>query len=424
MTNETRQELYNFQKSTELFSRAAEVIPGGIYGHISPTLMVPGFFPNYTYHAEGCRYTDVDGNEFIDYQCAYGPMILGYKHPVVEEAAEAQRKLADCTNHPGEIMVDLAEYMRDLIPVADWVFFAKNGGDMTTYATLAARAHTNRKKIITMRGHYHGVAPWCTAIGHGGITPEDHLNILTVEWNDIEGLRRVVKKYRGEIAGLIATPYHHPTFKEQVMPLPGYWQEVESICREEGIVLISDDVRAGFRLHMGGSNEYFGFKPDLICFSKAMGNGYAISACVGQKELMNAASKVFATGSFWFSAVPMAAALATLKELERINAVEKMEKMGSLLMNGLKEIGNRYGLEITVSGPYAIPFMHFTRDPDMYLSQIFCAEISRRGSFLHPSHNWFLSAAHEEKDINETLNHAEEAMKVTKDYADKKAVTT
>ena len=405
---------YSFPKSMELFARATKVIPWGIYGHMSPTLQVPGAFPYYTAKAEGCRYTDIDGNKFIDYICSYGPMILGHNYAPVEEAAAAQRADANCTNHPAPIMVELAEYLVDLIPVADWAFFAKNGGDMTSYALLVAKAHTQRKKVIMVNKHYHGVAPWCTSLGHGGVTPEDHLNMLHVDWNDLEGFEQLVKKHRGEIAAFIAQPYHHITYRKQDMPAEGYWQGIEKICRREGIVLISDDVRTGFRLHIGGSNEHFGYKPDLICFCKAVANGHPISTCVGSKEMMNAASKVLYTGSFWMSAEPMAAALATLKTLKETNGVEKLKRSGALLMNGLEELGARCGLEIGMSGAPGMPFMHFKNDPDLYLQQRFCAEVTKRGSFFHPHHNWFLSTAHEDKDIAETLNHAEAALKVVK----------
>lgn len=406
---------YTFDESMRLFARAARVIPGGIYGHESPALTVPGFFPYYTQRAAGCRYVDVDGNEFIDYLCGYGPMVLGYNNPVVDEAAVAQRLRADCTNHPAPVMVELAECLVDMVPIADWAFFGKNGGDMTTYATLVARSQTGRKKIVMVQGHYHGVAPWCTSLGHGGITPEDHLNILQVQWNDLDGFEALVRKHPGEIAGFIAMPYHHITFGEQELPAPGYWQGVERICRQEGIVLIVDDVRAGFRLHLGGSNEYFGFRPDLICFSKAIANGYPISACVGRKELMNAAGRVFFTGSFWFAAVPMAAAVATLRELRRIDAVAKMARTGRMLMDGLKGIADRLGLEVRLSGPPALPYMSFPRDPNLYAMQLFCSEMAMRGSFLNPHHNWFISAAHDEKDVQETLGHAEEAFQVVKE---------
>jgi len=405
---------YNFNKSKELFTRATRVIPWGIYGHMTPTLQVPGSYPYYTAEAKGCRYTDIDGNEFIDYMCAYGPMILGHNYGPVEEAAALQRAAANCTNHPAPVMVDLAEYLVGLIPVADWVLFAKNGGDATNYALLVARAHTRRKKVIMVAKHYHGVAPWCTALGHGGITPEDHLNMLQVEWNDLEGFEALVKNHPGEIAAFIAQPYHHVTYGKQEMPAPGYWQGIEKVCRNEGIILISDDVRTGFRLHIGGSNEYFGYKPDLICFCKAIANGHPISVCVGRKELMNAASKVLYTGSFWMSAEPMAASLATLKALQDTDGVEKISRIGTLLMKGLEELGARYGLEIETSGAPGLPFIHFKGDPDLFLQQSFCAEVTRRGSFFHPHHNWFISTAHEEKDIDETLNHAEAALKTLK----------
>ena len=123
--SKAEEKLYNFDKSMELFEEAAAIIPGGIYGHFSPTLTVPGFFPFYTAKAEGCRYTDIDGNEFIDYMCGYGPMVLGYCNPVVDGAAAAQQALADCTTHPGEVMVKLARHLVELIPTADWAFLAR-----------------------------------------------------------------------------------------------------------------------------------------------------------------------------------------------------------------------------------------------------------------------------------------------------------
>ena len=407
-------EPYRFDRSQELFARAAAVIPRGIYGHLSPVLTVPGSFPYFAARASGCRYTDVDGNEFIDYMCGYGPIVLGYRHPAVEQAVADQVAALDCANHPAPVMVELAELMVELIPAADWVVFVKNGGDATTFSLLVARAHTGRKKIIRVRGHYHGVASWCTSLGHGGITPEDHLNLLLVEWNDLDGLQALARRHRGEIAGFIATPYHHATFADQVMPAPGYWQGVVELCRTEGILLIVDDVRAGFRLHLGGSAEHFGFCPDLTCFGKAMGNGHPISACVGRRELMAAASRVFYTGSYWFAAAPMAAAVTTLKELRDTDALARMRAAGRELAAGLREMGVRHGMEVTVSGPEAMPYLRFTADRDLYLTQIFCAEVTRRGSFFHPHHNWFLCAAHDRGDVAETLTHAEEGFKAVR----------
>ena len=405
---------YEFTKSIELFDRATRSIPAGIYGHESPAITVPGSFPYYAVRAEGCRYWDLDGNEFIDYMCAYGPMVLGYGHPKVEAAVREQLAQGNCLNHPAPIMVDLAERMVDLIPMADWSVFAKNGSDVTTWAIQVAREYTGRPKIVRIQGAYHGIHAWCTP-GHGGLIEEDRTQIHAIPWNDVEAFRALAAEHKGKIAGFIATPYHHPAFGDSVLPADGYWKGMEAICREEGIVLIVDDVRAGFRLDLRGSHEYFGFEPDLVTFCKAIGNGYPISACVGRDDLKNAASKVFLTGSYWNSAAPMAAALATIGELESSGGIETMHAMGTMLMKGLTERAKAHGLQVTCTGPPSIPFMRFANESNFVRQQVFCAEATRRGAFLHPHHNWFLSAAHTEADIEETLAIADEAFAVVKD---------
>ena len=186
------------------------------------------------------------------------------------------------------------------------------------------------------------------------------------------------------------------------------------LCDEHGALLIIDDVRAGFRLHMGGSVEYFNGKADLICYSKALGNCYPISACTGRQAYMSAASKVFLTGSFWGSAVSMAAALAALTVMEEEGSIEKMLHIGTLLQNGLKEVGEANGLKLKITGPPSIPFVSFEDETDFRRNQLFCAEVTKRGAFFHPHHNWFISSAHTEEDVKQTLEMANEAMKDSK----------
>ena len=408
-------QLYQYNKSKELFKKAASLIPCGIYGHMSPAPMVPTeAYPFYISKARGSKFWDIDGNEFIDYMCAYGPMVLGYRNNIVDEAAITQLNQVDCATSPSPVMVELAEYLVDLIPVADWAFFAKNGGDITTYALMIARAHTKRKKIITIKGGYHGVAPWAQAAGHNGIIEEDYANIIKINWNDVDAFENSVKKYKGQIAAFIATPYHHPVFADNEMPAEGYWENISSICKKEGIILIVDDVRCGFRLDMRGSHHYFGFTPDLICFCKAIGNGYSISALVGTNDLKNSASKVFYTGSYWFSAVPMAAALATLKELSRINGPELMMKTGKKLLDQLKDIAKDYGFNLKVSGAPSLPYLRITDDESLMLHQKWCSECTKRGAFFSSHHNWFISTAHTDEDIKNTLIIADEAFDVIK----------
>ena len=405
------QDTDRYKNSIKLFKRATKVIPQGIFGHLTPVITGPLASPYYVEKTKGCRYWDVDGNEFIDYMCSYGPMVLGYNHPEVDKAADEQRKKASVCNHPGEIMVELAEHLNKLIPMADWTVFGKNGADMTNHSLMIARHHTKRKKIIMAKGSYHGTAAWASGAGHAGVIDDDVENMLYITWGDIEGFKELAQKHKGEIAGAIFTPYHHPTWANQEMPPKGFWKEIRKTCDEEGIVLILDDVRAGFRLDLRGSHEFFGFEPDISCYCKAIANGYPLSAMVGKEEMRISASSVFFTGSYWFSAEPMAASLATLKIIKRDNAIEKMRKMGELLKSGLEEMAQAHELEIEVTGPPAIPFMTFKDRGDFRNSQLFAVESMKRGVFFHPHHNWFISAAHEKKDIEKSINVADEAFK-------------
>jgi len=402
-----------FKKSIDLFRRAAKVIPQGIYGHVTPVFTGPLTSPYYVEKTKGCRYWDVDGNEYIDYMCAYGPMVLGYNNPEVDAAYQAQMKKADISNHPGPIMVELAEYLTKLIPMADWVVFGKNGADMTNHSILIARKHTGKKKIIMVKGAYHGTAPWCSA-GHGGVIEEDTMHVHSFTWGRLDEFRALIEKYRGEIAGAIFTPYHHPTYSEQEMPPKGFWDGIRKTCTEEGIVLILDDVRAGFRLDLKGTNHYFGFEPDISCYCKAIANGYPLSAMVGKDFLRVSSASVFYTGSYWYQAGSMAASLATLEILKRDKGVEKIRKMGELLKKGLEEMGQTHDQDVTVTGPAAIPFLTFKGDVSFLRAQLFASEAMKRGIFFHPHHNWFISAAHEKEDIEKTINIANEAFAVVK----------
>jgi len=397
-----------YRRSRELFARAVEVIPCGIYGHASPAAALPGALPYYAERAAGSRYWDVDGNEFIDYLCGYGPVVLGHQEPRVEAAALEQQRAALCVNHPARVMVELAERLVSLVKFSSWAVFGKNGSDMTTWALQVAREHTRRRKILKVAGAYHGIDPWCTP-GHAGLLAEDRAHIHDFTWNDPESFDRLLARYPGDVAGVIMTPFHHPSFKPSEMPARGFWAHIESACRRDGIVLILDDIRAGFRLDLRGSHACFGFEPDLICLCKALANGHALSAALGRKELHVAASRVFLTGSYWNSPPAMAAALACLEILEQENVPATLRRLGEMLTSGLIEAGARHGYAMLASGPPAVPFVSFVEDPSWRRQQRFCAEVARGGAFLHPHHNWFLCAAHTPDDIAATLRMADQA---------------
>lgn len=403
-----------FAASRALFERAATVIPCGIYGHQSPATVLPGSSPYYAERAKGARYWDVDGQEYIDFMCSYGPIVLGYQHPEVEEAAERQRRDGDTMNHPSARMVELAECLVERVDFANWCVFGKNGGDMTSWTVRVAREFTRRKKILRLNGGYHGIDPWC-AHSLGGVIEEDLTHVHTFEWNDLESFAQLVGRFSGQIACAVVTPFHHPSFADCVLPSEGFLSGIEQICRETGIVLILDDIRGGFRLHHGGSHRYFGFEPDMICFSKALGNGYPISAALGRESLRIAASRVFLTGSFWNSAVPMAASLKTLEILVRDEVPARLEQLGLQLREGLLALGEKYGWPLVASGPPAVPFYRFAHESNFRDWQCFCRFAMEGegglGAFFHPHHNWFLSAAHDAATMDAALAIAECAFK-------------
>ncbi len=184
--------------------------------------------------------------------------------------------------------------------------------------------------------------------------------------------------------------------------MSGYWEGVQKLLKRHGVISICDDVRAGFRIHMGGSHEYFGYTPDISCYCKAIANGYPISAVVGSDALKDAAAAVFQTGSFWFSAGPMAAALACLKELERINAPMLINAIGKKLTDGLITIASDHGLDLKVTGMPSMPYLRMEHERGIEFHQALCSECTRRGVFLTSHHNLFVSAAHTDEDLEQT----------------------
>ena len=406
----------SFSKSRALFERASLVIPGGIYGHASPAATVPGNFPYFAKDGNGCRYNDIDGNEYIDYMCGFGPILLGYNHSEILEVAQRVQVEGDCFNHPTEYAVQLAEKLADTISGADWAVFGKNGTDMTSWALRVAREYTGRKRIAKEAHAYHGVDPWCVP-GFGGVIAEDRCQIDSFRWNDVASLESLVAEKKDELAAIIVTPFHHPAFDNSALPSPEFVEALNRLTRENGIALILDDVRCGFRLHPHGSHVRYGLESDLMCYSKALGNGYSISACAGNKDYKIAASKCFLTGSFWNAAVPMAVALKTLEIAERENLAIELEKRGTVLTKGMVDLGRRYGVELVSSGEPAMPYVRVANDASFKEQQKLCSAAIHEGLFLHPHHNWFLCAAHTEGVIDESLERFEKTLQSLADSA-------
>ena len=406
----------DYTKSKEMFKRAAKVIPSGVYGHLGPAegCFVPvSAFPLFSERAKGSHIWDVDGNEFIDYMCAYGPNVLGYGDEDVDAAALEQLKKGDCTTTPSYKMVEFAELLTDTVK-KDWAFFAKNGGDTTTLAIMTARAATHRKKIIFVNGFYHGVAPWTQKLDYPGVLPEDVANNLYVDWNDFGALEKLAAENEGEVAAFIATPYLHGNFFDNVLPAEGYWQKVRKFCTDKGIILICDDVRCGFRLDLAGSDNFYGFEADLICFCKALANGWNVSALCGKEFLKSAVSGMTYTGSYWMSAVPFAAGIACINKMKFLDAPKLFREKAVKLTGGLKAAGAEHGFDLRVSGEPALFYLRTANGDSLFLHQEWVAECVKRGVFITNHHNHFINASLTDEDIRKTVEVAEDAFKAVK----------
>jgi glutamate-1-semialdehyde 2,1-aminomutase len=412
MSNQTAALTETQSRDAVLRERARRVVPGGMWGHLNAARLPEGY-PQFFASAEGCRIRDVDGREYIDFMCSWGPILLGHKHPEVQAAANAQAARGDCLNGPGEVMVELAEELVGMVPHADWAMFQKNGGDATTACVTIARAGTGRRKILVARGSYHGALPWCSP-SVAGVTTEDRAHLLQFEYNDVESLRAALAEAGDDLAAILVTAFRHDIGRDLELPTNEFAGAVRLACDNADAALIIDEVRAGVRLDTRGSWETFGVRPDLCAWSKAIANGYALAAVTGDR-FREPASRVFLTGSFWCSAVAMAAARATLRIARETNVPARIEMTGTMLRNGLASLARQYDVSVRQSGPPQMPLMLFDDDPEFRKGRAFCATALRHGAFFHPTHNMFLSAAHQSSDIERALDAASHGFRAARE---------
>ncbi len=406
---------YSHEKSRAWFDRALNVIPSGIYGHLGPSegLFLPlDKWPLISSKAQGTYFWDMDGNKYLDFMCAYGPNVLGYGDPDVDAAAMEQLKIGNCTTAPSYKMVECAELLVDTVASADWAFFMKNGTDATTFSILTARAATGRKKTVFLRGYYHGNQPWAMKADYPGILPEEVANNIVAPWFSLEALEQAWQENEGEIAALIAQPYDHGNFYDNRCATKEYWVAVRKFCTDHGIVLIIDDVRAGFRLDLAGSDHYYGFEADIICFCKALANGYNMSAACGKEFLRAAASSLSYTGSYWMSAEPFAACIATINKMRALDTPALFRKLGTKLTGGLRQAGKNHGFDLVVSGEPALFYLRIANDDSLMLHQEWVAECVSRGLFITSHHNHFINAAVTDADIELAVDIADDAFSV------------
>jgi glutamate-1-semialdehyde 2,1-aminomutase len=398
-----------------LRERAAAVIPGGMFGHQS-TALLPDDYPQFFARGEGAHLWDVDGNRYLDFMCAYGPNLFGYANPQIDAAYVRQLGLGDTLTGPTELIVRLAEEMVALVDHADWAIFCKNGTDATSMALSIARQHTKKKTIIRAKGAYHGAAAWCVGRPAGTVDTDKAYQVFC-DYNDLASLEAAIAEAGDDLAAIFAAPFKHDAFIDQAEPDLAYARRCREICDATGALLIVDDVRAGLRLARDCSWSRIGIRPDLSSWGKCIANGHPISALLGAETARKAASQVYTTGSFWFQAAPMAAALETLKLVRESDYLERLQSLGDRLADGLRARASAAGFGFRVSGPVQMPLFLFDDDPDLRKGFCWSSEMLARGVYVHPWHNMFMCAAMTEADIDGALDAAEASFAALKGQA-------
>ncbi|MEW6623651.1 MAG: aminotransferase class III-fold pyridoxal phosphate-dependent enzyme [Bacillota bacterium] len=405
----------HLDKSMVLFDEAQKLSPGGLMGIRRPYNFIPGEYPIFIERGYAGHIIDVDGNDYIDMLCGYGPIILGYNEPEINQAVMQQMDKGFCFSLVQPIQNELEKRLIDTIPCAEMAILVKTGSDATGVAIRIARGYTDKKKIL--RCGYHGWHDWCVEV-HGGVPAE--IKNLTIEFSygDLDELEHLLKEHGHETAAIIITPVGHPTAEPVMEPPEGYLEGVRQLADKYEVVLIFDEIRTGFRVAMGGAQQRYGVTPDLSTFGKAMANGYAISACVGKAEVMKVAEKkVFISSTFFPNSLEMAAAMKCMDILERENVIDNIWSRGQVFLDKLANIVQDSQLPVTVSGIPPMPFITFDRVDEYYKERrtLFYTETIRRNLFIQPFHHWYIAFRHTDEDLAYALNVIGEALEIVKE---------
>ncbi len=402
-------------RTHKLYEEALELVPGGIAGIRRPYNFVPGEYPIFLDHADKGHVWDVDGNEYVDLLCSYGPIILGHREKEVDDAVIGQIQKGFCFNLAQEQQNHLARTLRRLIPSAEMVIFVKTGSDATTAAVRAARAYTDKK--IILRCGYHGWHDWCVEV-KGGIPEKLFEDIHEFHYNDKDSLTRLVEQFKDDLAGIVVTPVGHPLAYPVVEPEPGFLELARDLAHAHGAILVFDEIRSGFRVSLGGAQKRYGVTPDLATFGKAMANGYPVSALVGKADIMKVyEKKAFLSSTFFPNSLEMVAASKTIEILEREQVLDKLWERGARLLEDLNRIIDASGVPAAMTGIPMMPYVFFPRDEDGKYKErrtLFHTYAIRAGIFMQPYHHSYIAWRHTEEDFSKVCQVFEDGMAFVK----------
>jgi len=410
------------------------MIPGGVNSPVRAFKAI-GISPTFIDRAKGSKIWDVDGNEYIEYVGSWGPMILGHAHPRVVAALKRIVSKGTSFGAPTPLEVELATRVKKAFPSMEMVRMVSSGTEAVMSAIRVARGYTGRDKILKFEGCYHGHGDSLLVKAGSGATtfgipdslgvPEDIAkHTLTAQYNDLEGVKSLVKQYSGQIACIIVEPIAGNM--GVVLPERGFLEGLRKICDEEGDILLFDEVISGFRVAYGGAQELYGIKPDLTCLGKIIGGGLPVGAYGGKNAIMEKVAPlggVYQAGTLSGNPLTMTAGIETLEVLRSKKIYQELEKKTSYLTEKISDIAEERGIPLTINRATGMFTLFFTEGPvkdyrtakmsDTKRFAQFFIEMMNQGIYLPPSQfeAWFLSLAHTQKDLDKTIEACDTAFK-------------
>ncbi len=420
-------------KSENLFREAQKLIPGGVNSPVRACGSVGGQ-PVFIEKGNKARIYDVDGNEYIDYVLSWGPLILGHRPPGVIEALKKVLETGTSFGAPTELETDLARLVIDMVPSVEKIRMVNSGTEATMSAIRLARGYTGRDIIIKFDGCYHGHADTLLVAAGSGVAtlgipgspgvPESVIsNTLSLKFNDIEGFIKIMEEKGDRVAGVILEPVAGNM--GMVTPVDGFLETLREYTLKFGAVLIFDEVMTGFRVAKGSAQGLFGITPDLSCFGKVIGGGLPVGAYGGRSDIMDIIApvgSVYQAGTLSGNPLAMAAGIATLKALQNKDVYEALDNKTERLMNGLQAAADAAGISLKTDHVGSMAGFFFSDEDvhdfddakkcDLDRFAKFYRFMLEKGVYLAPSQfeACFVSLAHSNDDIDQTITIAKEAM--------------
>lgn len=426
--------MYTYQSSKSLFERAQQSIPGGVNSPVRAFKSVRGT-PLFIKKAKGAYLYDADDNQYIDYIASWGPMILGHAYEPVVAAICERAKLSTSFGAPTELEVEMAELIKSVAPNIDLIRMVSSGTEACMSALRVARGYTGRNKFIKFEGCYHGHADsFLVKAGSGvatfniqtvpGVTAGTANDTLTCAYNDLDAVMKLVAEYKGEIAAIIVEPVAGNM--GCILPQAGFLEGLRTICDEEKIVLIFDEVMTGFRLALGGAQEKLNVNADLVTYGKVIGGGMPVGAFGGKKEIMEVVAplgNVYQAGTLSGNPIAMIAGCTLLKELKsNPQLLKDLDEKTIYLKNGLDKVLAAHGKPYIINSVGSMISVHFSEKPVTDFASASAADIPKfnrlfhlmleRGVYLPPSayESWFLNNALSYADMDKTIEVMKESL--------------